>query len=155
MIAAALALAMLSPGQPLPDTAPFVGSWICQGRFVRSGRPLSATIVIRRDDIAGTLVVDHRDVPPGGYRSLEIWSMTPQGVRAAIADASGMRWFDGAIDAGRIVFARRDGKGGAAIERFTYGLTAGKLTVDWSHRGAGGTLDPGDTLSCTQGTARS
>ncbi|MEQ7874307.1 hypothetical protein ABDK56_09930 [Sphingomonas sp. ASV193] len=136
----------LPPAIPAIDAAPFMGRWTCHGRFVRSGRPLDALVSIQRGDIDGTLVVDHRDISPGTYHSSEIWSFKSPGARAAIVDATGMRWFEGRSDGAALLFTR-DAEG-RPLEQFAYRPSSGGLTIDWSYRGSDGTMALGDTLSC-------
>lgn len=123
------------------------GRFECTGRFVRSGRPMAASIEIRRGNDPETFVVTHDDRAPGTYHATELWWLGPDGGRAAIADASGMRSFDVTTGENILALARSDQAG--PIERFTYRLAGGGLGVEWWHRDSGGVMSLGDTLSCS------
>ena len=137
---------MLAAAAATASPSAFTGDWICRGRFVRSGRPLAATIKIRAGSVTGSLTVDHRDMAPGQYQTSEIWWLSVASARAAIVDGSGMRWFDGQVGDRMLTFTRSEGS--APLEEFAYRLTTDGLSIDWSHRGATGSLDLGDTLTC-------
>ena len=142
MLPFALALASALTPQP----ASLIGHWDCAGHFVRTGKPIAAILDIRLGANPTTLLISHRDKPPTSYRADEIW-VFGDGARAAIADASGMRWFDMEVSPGTVVLARADDKG--TLEKFVYTLAgSGDLTIDWLHRGQGADLALGDTVRC-------
>jgi hypothetical protein len=143
----ALALASVVAQQaPAAVPAALVGRWDCAGRFVRSGKPIAATVMVSAGENPDTLLITHRDKPPTSYRADELWVLGA-GARAAIADASGMRWFDVDVAPGKVVLARGDDKG--PVEKFVYTLDGNAaLTIDWWHRGAAAELVPGDTITC-------
>jgi hypothetical protein len=140
------ALALVSAAVQQPAPAALIGHWDCAGHFVRSGKPIAAALDIRLGANPTTLLISHRDKPPTSYRADEIW-VFGDGARAAIADASGMRWFDMEVSPDTVVLARADEKG--PLERFVYTLAGGgDLTIDWLHRGPGADLALGDTVRC-------
>jgi hypothetical protein len=147
-----LVLAAAVTPSPVADAvvAPgLIGHWDCAGHFTRTGKPIAATIDIGPGESPNTLSVIHRDKPPTTYRANALWvfGVGAQGGRAAIADASGMRWCEMEAAPGRIVLARADEKG--PLEKFVYTLGGGAgMTVDWLHRGATAELVVGDTISC-------
>jgi hypothetical protein len=136
------------PGEGLAVPG-LIGHWDCAGHFTRTGKPIAATIDIRPGESPNALSLIHRDKPPTTYRASELWvfGAGAQGGRAAIADASGMRWFETETAPDRIVLARADDKG--PLEKFVYTLRGGAgMTVDWLHRGLTAELVVGDTITC-------
>ena len=146
--------AAAAPAQP--TSAPFgelQGAWRCDGRFERSGKPISATLTFDWNPASAALVVHHDDRDGGLYRSLEIWSPSSGklGWRAAVVDAyNGMRRFTSEGWRNGALAWTRDDPGGA-VERFTYRLeTSDRMIVVWETGTAADALRVGDRLACTR-----
>lgn len=145
MLALLAAVALASPFAGLD------GHWRCEGRLVRSGKPIASQLAIATDRASGVLLVHHDDTAPMAYHDVEVWSADPDGhgLHAAVSDSfNGLRVFRSPLmQDGAIVFSRPDGAN--PVEQFRYTLKSPHdLQIDWSIARPGQPLKLGDTLHC-------
>ena len=148
MFGAAASAAAAAPAQEASARlGELQGTWRCDGRFERSGKPISATLTFDWNPASAALVVHHDDRDGGPYRSLEIWSPSSGklGWQAAVVDAySGMQRFSSEGWRDEALAWTRDDPG-APVERFTYRLqTSDRMTVVWETGTAADALRVGD-----------
>lgn len=141
-----------SPPTPAQVFGYFEGDWSCEGYFIRSKKPLASDFSFRFDADTGQLNKRHIDRAPNRFKAYEIWAVLSnnRGLRATIADPSGLRWYKTTGWDGDRLAWERVGEG-EPVEQFVYTRkNATTMVFEWWIARDGAPIAMGDTLTCTR-----
>jgi hypothetical protein len=104
----------------------FDGAWHCRGG-TPAGKAMEADVMFALSLDSRWLKSEHVDMPPGRYRSVQLWLADSNSARLTTTiydNFGGARTFFGTWGSDSIVWVRDTSETGTRLERFTYTRTS-------------------------------
>jgi hypothetical protein len=144
-----------SANKSLSDLQWFAGHWSCDGKFIRSGKAISADLSFELALEDKWMLFRHDDRPPFSYHAISEWGWDEKGQRyvSTVQDSTGgIRLFysPGFADSKLVWDSKALGDPAAPAERFEFIKNSPDIfTVSYSFQ-KGGQFQAVDTSTCTR-----
>ena len=138
----------------LSQFAGWLGNWHCEGKFIRSGKPISSTISFS-SALEGRWIEMHQDdLPPNRFHAIEFWGYDDKAAKftAKLFDNFNQtaRAFEAKPTSNGVLTWNRDVTGGAiSAEQFLFESADRKLKITYQVM-KDGSWAVGDVLTCAR-----
>lgn len=140
----------------LDQLSGWIGTWHCDGKFVKSGAAISSTMQFS-PALEGRWIEMHQDdLPPNRFHAIEFWGYDDKQSKftATVFDNFNQtpRQFEGMISNGTLTFTRTIlGDSPVSAEQFIFESSNGKLKVTYQvMRKGNDSWAIGDVLTCAR-----
>ena len=133
-----------------------MGDWHCQGKFVKSGKPISNSLSLSPTLEGRWIELRQDDEPPNAFHATAFWSYDSKESRfvAVLFDNFNEtpRNFDGALSNGTLSWKRPiTGSSEIAAEQFVFEMKGTKLGITYQvMRNGESSWSGGDVLECSR-----
>jgi hypothetical protein len=132
----------------------WLGEWQCDGKFVKSGKPISSTVRFSPSLQGKWIEMRQDDLPPNRFHAIEFWGYDEGGSKftATVFDNFNQRSrvFEAKPISNGVLTWNRDVSGGPiSAEQFIFENADGKLKISYQVM-KDGSWAVGDVLTCTR-----
>ena len=140
----------------LEQLSGWMGLWHCDGKFVKTGKPISSSIVFSPTLEGRWIEVHQDDEPPNRFHSVQFWSHDDKDSRfvGTLFDnfSTTPRNFDGVFSDGKLTWKRSIGGSSPNVaEQFVFETKGSKLAITYQvMRNGESSWGGGDVLECSR-----